>query len=86
MVECCSRWKDQVDAIVRLEKLRDEAARDVTRDGVKFKFPEVRHEGSAKDVGLFPDQSELVPSWCHVDSHEYSSQVHQAKSQVSPVW
>lgn len=36
------RWKDQCDAIVRLEKARDEAARDVTRDGVKIKYPEVQ--------------------------------------------
>eukprot|EP00752_Nemacystus_decipiens_P001756 g1698.t1 len=35
-----NRWKNQCDAIVRLEKARNEAARDVTRDGVKFKFPE----------------------------------------------
>lgn len=36
------RWKDRCDAIVRLEKARDEAARDVKRDGVKFKYPEVQ--------------------------------------------
>ncbi len=35
------RWEDRCDAIVRLEKARSEAARDVTRDEVKFKFPEV---------------------------------------------
>lgn len=37
------RWKDRCGAIERLEKARNEAARDVTRDAVKFKFPEVRH-------------------------------------------
>lgn len=35
------RWEDRCDTIVRLEKARNEAARDVTRDEVKFKFPEV---------------------------------------------
>lgn len=35
------RWQARCNDIGRLEKARDEAARDVKRDGVKFKFPEV---------------------------------------------
>ncbi|CAM9818043.1 unnamed protein product [Ectocarpus sp. 6 AP-2014] len=35
-----NRWQARCDDIGRLEKARDEAARDVKRDGVKFKFPE----------------------------------------------
>lgn len=37
----CFRWQARCDDIGRLEKARDEATRDVKRDGVKFKFPEV---------------------------------------------
>ncbi|CAM9765899.1 unnamed protein product, partial [Scytosiphon promiscuus] len=35
-----NRWKDCCDAMGSLETARDEAARDVERDKVKFKFPE----------------------------------------------
>lgn len=73
------RWKDRCDAIVRLEKARNEAARDVTRDGVKFKFPEVCHECSAAH-GWFPHQPELVLRSCDVDRREKPGKVCNVKS------